>query len=493
MAIHKAERHGYEFGGPIGAALISFGLPIVCYAFAFLTNDVSGCPPPSLLHPSTFSLDKFKQEVGWPGLSGLINTETVVATFGYYALSLALDVLLPAHKVEGVKLRGGHRLKYRFNGTIPPNTTIYFPAARANSATAFASAMFTLAVAAAGSFLQGADFPLWTFISRNYIPLLTTNILISYALATYAYVASFSVKPNDPHGRELAQGGTSGNIIYDWYIGREMNPRIRIPGCGDIDIKCFMELRPGMLGWIVLNLAFIAAQYRAHGHVTDSILVVTASQSFYVFDALWNEPAILTTMDIVTDGFGFMLAFGDLAWLPFIYSIQARYLSIHPVHLGWPTTAAIVGVQLAGYYIFRASNGEKNRFRTNPEDPSVKHLKYLQTARGTRLLTSGWWGTARHINYLGDWLMSWSYCLPTLLSGYVIHTSILTGEKVVSQGTDGEMKGWAIPITYFYMLYFAVLLIHRENRDSENCRRKYGKDWDEYCRIVKWKILPGIY
>ena len=55
------------------------------------------------------------------------------------------------------------------------------------------------------------------------------------------------------------------------------------------------------------------------------------------------------------------------------------------------------------------------------------------------------------------------------------------------------MAGMAIPITYFYMLYFAILLIHRENRDSENCRKKYGKSWDEYCRIVKWKIVPGIY
>jgi delta14-sterol reductase len=36
------------------------------------------------------------------------------------------------------------------------------------------------------------------------------------------------------------------------------------------------------------------------------------------------EKAILTTMDITTDGFGFMLAFGDLAWVPFIYSLQAR-------------------------------------------------------------------------------------------------------------------------------------------------------------------------
>ena len=47
-------------------------------------------------------------------------------------------------------------------------------------------------------------------------------------------------------------------------------------------------------------------------------------------DALWAEKAILTTMDITTDGFGFMLAFGDLAWVPFTYSLQARYLVEHP-------------------------------------------------------------------------------------------------------------------------------------------------------------------
>ena len=47
-------------------------------------------------------------------------------------------------------------------------------------------------------------------------------------------------------------------------------------------------------------------------------------------DGLWNETAILTTMDITTDGFGFMLAFGDIAWVPFTYSLQARYLADNP-------------------------------------------------------------------------------------------------------------------------------------------------------------------
>ena len=25
------------------------------------------------------------------------------------------------------------------------------------------------------------------------------------------------------------------------------------------------------------------------------------------------------------------------------------------------------------------------------------------------------------------------------------------------------------------------------------CSKKYGKDWDKYCSIVKYKFIPGIY
>ena len=332
--------------------------------------------------------------------------------------------------------------------------------------------MFTLSICAAGTWARGSDFPVWTFLHRNYIQLLTCNILIAYFLATWVYLRSFSVKSVNSDQRELAAGGHSGNIIYDWYIGRELNPRITIPWLNNtvVDIKHFMELRPGMLGWIMLNLGFMARQYHSYGYITDSMYMVTISQAIYVFDALYMESAILTTIDITTDGFGFMLAFGDLAWLPFIYSLQARYLSVHPIILGPAKVAMILGVQFFGYYIFRASNNQKNRFRTNPDDPSVSHLKFIQTQSGSKLLTSGWWGRARHINYLGDWIMSWAYCLPTLLAGYRLTPSIMyPGSRLVT--TDG-MVGAAVPITYFYMLYFAVLLIHREMRDEEKCRRK---------------------
>jgi delta14-sterol reductase len=76
-------------------------------------------------------------------------------------------------------------------------------------------------------------------------------------------------------------------------------------------------------------------------------------------------------MDITTDGFGYMLAAGDLFWVPFTYSLQARYLAFRPVELGPIRTAAVLAVNLLGYYIFRDSNGEKNDFRNGKNPKST--------------------------------------------------------------------------------------------------------------------------
>lgn len=36
-----------------------------------------------------------------------------------------------------------------------------------------------------------------------------------------------------------------GNPLYDFFIGRELNPRIE-----NFDLKYFCELRPGLIGWV---------------------------------------------------------------------------------------------------------------------------------------------------------------------------------------------------------------------------------------------------
>lgn len=125
---------------------------------------------------------------------------------------------------------------------------------------------------------------------------------------------------------------------------------------------------------------------------------------------------MLTTMDITTDGFGFMLAVGDFAWVPFSYSLQARYLVFTPLALGRTRAVLIFLFNSLGYYIFRDANNEKNAFRNGRNPKSMlprssgipswadlggwTDLKYMSTKRGTKLLVSGWWGLCRHPNYL---------------------------------------------------------------------------------------------
>ena len=101
----------------LGAVVVTFGLPLVCYAMAFLCNDVSGCPTPAVLHPSSLTLEKLKKDIGWRGVSSIFNWQAFVANLGWYLLSLILNVALPAHEVEGTELKSGGRLKYRLNGT----------------------------------------------------------------------------------------------------------------------------------------------------------------------------------------------------------------------------------------------------------------------------------------------------------------------------------------------------------------------------------------
>ena len=468
-----------------GAAAIVFLLPLVVYTTVFVCNDVSGCPAPALLDPKTLTLEKLKQQTPWPetGITGLFDLNVTLWTLAYYGLSLALQLFLPGEEVAGITLDTGGRHHYKFNS--------------------FNSAVLILAGLGAGTAIQGADFVVWTFIWDNLPQLVTANLLISYGQAIYVYLASFSVphpgKPNPEH-RELAKGGQSGNMLYDFFIGRELNPRFTIPswvpiaGRQIIDIKVFNEMRPGLLNWVILDLAFVAHQYKAHGFVTDSIILVTFFQALYVLDSLYMEPAILTTIDVTTDGFGFMLSFGDLTWVPFIYSLQTRYLAVYPLTLGTAGIAGVLAVQGLGYYIFRGANNEKNRFRTNPNDPRVSHLETMTTESGSKLLVSGWWGTARHINYLGDWTMSWSYSLPTGVAGYIIHnyTNPVTG-NVTREVVQGDARGWGVIFSYFYVIYFGILLVHRQLRDEEKCRRKYGKDWERYCKRVKSRIIPGIY
>ena len=39
----------------------------------------------------------------------------------------------------------------------------------------------------------------------------------------------------------------------------------------------------------------------------------------------------------------------------------------------------------------------------------------------------------------------------------------------------------------------ALCAVHRDGRDGHACKRKYGADWDKYCRIVPYRFIPYVY
>ena len=360
----------FEFMGPHGTFLAIVGLPLVTFALYFCCDE-NGCPSSDLFNLNFKSL--FSAQ--WFTLPAMY------AFLSWFAFQLILYLGLPGAWAQGTTLRTGKHLSYKIN--------------------AFKSLLATLATL--GGIVYTYDLIPLLWIADHYLCLCTAAFGFSTLFALYLYLYSFR-----SNTVLLAEGGNSGYPIYDFWMGRELNPR----WTQFVDWKYFCELRPGLIGWTILNLSLAAKQYHALGYLTSSMLLVIVFQGYYVVDALWNERAILTTMDITTDGFGFMLVFGDLVWVPFTYTLQgkylkknfykpARYLTLFPQDLSPGFIAFILGLKLLGFYIFRGANGEKNAFRTDPSSPSVAHLKYIKTASGSKLLISGWWGSARHINYFG--------------------------------------------------------------------------------------------
>mmetsp|Transcript_14301 Transcript_14301/g.28992 ORF Transcript_14301/g.28992 Transcript_14301/m.28992 type:complete len:456 (-) Transcript_14301:156-1523(-) len=430
----KEKKFEYEFGGPLGAAFVMLSLPLVVYGLFF------ACNAKFCIRDGETAAAALQQVRSSIAAATFWSWEAAAAVLGWFVLQALLFLQLPGPMVPGAVLQDGSRLTYPMNGHL-----------------AF---WISLAVVCLGGTEFDADglkalkpLPLaWCY--DHYVELASASVLLSLLLAIGCYAASF--RP----GCMLARGGDSGNAVYDFFIGRPLNPRV-----GALDLKEFCELRPGLIGWAVLNLGMAAKQLQKYGAVSGSMVCVNAFQLLYVWDALYHEQAILTTMDITTDGFGYMLSFGDLAWVPFTYSLQARLLVDHDPELPGYALLLLVCLNALGYAIFRGANGQKDAFRRDPTDPAVAHLQYMETATGRRLLTSGWWGLARKINYLGDWLMSLSWCL---------------------------CCGGASPIGYFYCTYFAILLIHRAARDDHMCSQKYGADWVRYKQKVPALFIPGL-
>ncbi|QSZ32220.1 hypothetical protein DSL72_001793 [Monilinia vaccinii-corymbosi] len=303
-------------------------------------------------------------------------------------------------------------------------------------------------------------------LARHWEPLLVSVNIYGFFLSGFAYLKAH-LNPTHEGDRKF-----SGSILYDMYMGIELNPRFG----SYFDFKLFHNGRPGIIAWTLIDVSFVAYQYQTYGYITNSILLSTFLHMLYVVDFFFNEDWYLRTIDICHDHFGFYLAWGSIVWLPTMYTLQTQYLARNPVDLSPLTAMTIFTLGVSGYVLFRSVNHQKDIVRRTKgkcqlwgRPAEVMNVSYRTKDGKTHdsiLLCSGWWGLARHVNYLGDLVLSYSMC--------------------AACGTDNLLP-WT------YAIFMTILLIHRCWRDEERCSLKYGKGWDDYCKKVKWIIVPGLY
>mmetsp|Transcript_779 Transcript_779/g.719 ORF Transcript_779/g.719 Transcript_779/m.719 type:complete len:245 (+) Transcript_779:65-799(+) len=118
--------------------------------------------------------------------------------------------------------------------------------------------------------------------------------------------------------------------LNDFWFGPTLNPRI-----WGVDLKMYFY-QPSLIGFILGIFAFGEYQYREFGYLTWNMMLYQVFWWAYIFSHYWREDFMLSTWDIIAENFGFMLVWGDMTYLPFLYSIGGWIIADMPETInGW--------------------------------------------------------------------------------------------------------------------------------------------------------------
>jgi delta14-sterol reductase len=342
---------------------------------------------------------------------------------GFVVFLFVGSIVVPGPWKLGAPLADGSRKSYKLNG--------------------LALFLLTMGLVAAGTWAGLVDLAV---LHEHFWGLFVASNLISLGVVAALYL-----------GGRNAKDATRIGLFPDLWYGVQLNPT-----WFGVDVKMW-AYRPSLIGLALLNLSFAYVQWARYGYLSDSMVLYQAFTFAYVFNYFQFEYGMLFTWDIVQERFGFMLAWGDLTFVPFAYSLVGWYLvdRIDPLPI-W----AFVGLPIMfalGLWIFRGSNQQKDEFK---RDPGTKIWGKPAETIGGKILVSGFWGIGRKLNYTGEILVYWSFTL---------------------------LAGGASFVPYLLPTWLIALLAHRAWRDDRRCRAKYGPLWDEYCRRATFRMVPFVY
>lgn len=343
-----------------------------------------------------------------------------------------------------------------FFGPVTPmgNTPVY----KANGFLSFVISVVSFCVLSFGLNLFSPSI-----VYDHFGEIIASLNIFSFAFCVFLYLKGrFAPSSTD--------SGLTGHIILDFYWGTELYPRI-----GKIDLKQFTNCRFGMMSWPIILLSFAAKQSSIYG-LSDSMVVAVALQFIYIGKFFLWETGYLKSLDIMHDRAGYYICWGCLVWVPSVYTSSTLFLVKHPNQLGFALAAIMFFLGaffiLMNYFadwqrqFVRAKQGDCLVFGKKPKLIQAVYYTETNERKSNILLCSGFWGIARHFHYIPEILGALFWTMPALLIG---------------------------PLPYFYVLFLTALLVDRGNRDDVRCKKKYQTAWDEYCKIVPYKMIPYIY
>lgn len=366
----------------------------------------------------------------------------------WLALQLVLLVILPGKEFIGPKSEKGTQPKYKINGIL--NYFVSF-----------------------GVFLYITEykryFDPW-FLYDNMGGIIVAVSYIAPALLVFLWIKA-KLFPS------TADCESSGNIITDFYWGLELYPSFL-----GISFKQLINCRFAMMGWNLLIYSFMRKSQAIENPLNPgwpgsyAAMVSCALQTIYIFKFFVWEDGYFTSIDIMHDKFGFYICWGCMVYLPTVYTLVSFYLAEHspPTAPGIAVLIFIVG--LICIWINYDIDAQRLRFRQGnfldliwgevPKYVSAKYKTADGTTHSSKLLYSGWWGMARHLNYLFELGLAFCWTLP------------VQGKHL---------------IPWYYFIFLTILLFDRAIRDEIRCSKKYGKAYNEYRKVVPYLIIPGIW
>lgn len=249
----------FDFGGPLGVSAMMIGFPLLMYYMWIGATYYEGKFPSR--EPGQNLVDFFKHlgSLAFNGAFPSLKAWTIYWTFGIF--EMACYCLLPGVTCYGKPLphEGGKQMKYYCSGVWSFYTTIVVM----------------------GALHFSGLFPLYTIIDE-FGPIMTVAIISGYLVAIVAYISAIY---------RGAQHRMSGSVIYDFFMGAELNPRL----FGVLDFKMFFEVR---LPWFILfglSCATAARQYEQFGYVSGEVGFLVMAHYLYANACSKGEECIVTT------------------------------------------------------------------------------------------------------------------------------------------------------------------------------------------------------